>query len=95
VNQDASIVWSGDDVEAEWAKKIGEPRPIVGNDQNLAVLVCEQCKDDSDVDSAPVCPELFGHPEVTNTEGSPGESFGGEFDLVCVCPCSAGHQYSS
>jgi hypothetical protein len=95
VNQDASVVRSSGEPKAEWAKEVGEPRPIVDDDQHSAVLVCKQCENDSDVNSAPVCPELFGHPEVAHTEGSPGESFGGEFDLVCVCLCSAGHQYSS
>jgi hypothetical protein len=95
VNQDASVVRSSGEPNSEWAKRVSEPRPIVGDDQRSTVLVCEQCEDDSDVNSAPVCPELFRHPEVANTEGSTGESFGSEFDLVCVCPCSAGHQYSS
>jgi hypothetical protein len=95
VNQDASVVRSSGEPKAEWAKEVGKPRAVVGDDQHSAVLVCEQCKDDSDVDSTPVRPELFGHPEVANTEGLPGESFGGEFDLICVCLWPAGHQYSS
>jgi hypothetical protein len=95
VNQDASVVRSSGEPKAEWAKEVGKPRAVVGDDQHSAVLVCKQCKDDSDVNPAPMCPELFGHPEVANTEGPTRESFGIEFYLAFVCPWPASHQYSS
>jgi hypothetical protein len=41
VNQNAPVVRSSDESEAEWAKKVSRPRAIVGDDQHSTVLVCK------------------------------------------------------
>jgi hypothetical protein len=39
VDQCTPVVGTRDDAEAEWAKKVGEPRAIIGDDQHSTVLV--------------------------------------------------------
>jgi hypothetical protein len=92
VNHDASLVRSGDGPEAERREKVSEPRTTIGDDQCSTSLVSEECEHEADVDSTPLCPELFGHPEVANTQRPPGESFGDDLDLLGVRLWCASHQ---